>query len=101
MGAWKMLQAEEADDFVLATGRTHSVRDLCECAFSHVDLDYRDYVREGGAPARQHETKPLVGDAAKAVERLGWGPSISFHELIRLMVDADLDRHKRLNGGGG
>lgn len=87
---WKMLQHSEADDFVLATGVTHSVRDLCEIAFNHVGLDYRDYVREDATSFRENETKQLVGDASKAKKQLGWAPTVEFNELICMMVDSDI-----------
>lgn len=87
---WRMLQAEAPGDYVVATGRTHSVRDLCAAAFGHVGLDYRDYVVEDAAAFRDAESVQLVGDATRAAERLGWRPSIDFETLIRMMVDADL-----------
>jgi GDPmannose 4,6-dehydratase len=93
-GAWSALQAAEPDDYVLATGETHSVRELCEIAFAHVGLDYRRYVREDPSSSRPIEATPLVGDASRAAERLGWSPSVSFAELVRTMVDADLERLK-------
>jgi GDPmannose 4,6-dehydratase len=91
-GGWQMLQAGAADDYVLATGEAHSVRELCECAFEHVGLDYRDYVREDLGSFRASEPNVLAGDASKARRELGWSPSITFPELVRMMVDADLTR---------
>jgi GDPmannose 4,6-dehydratase len=91
-GAWLMLQAPAPDDYVLATGETHSVRDVCQVAFEHLGLDYRDYVREDPAAVRPPEAAPLVGDASKASRELGWSPRITFSELVRMMVDADLER---------
>jgi GDPmannose 4,6-dehydratase len=91
-GMWLMLQTDAPDDYLLATGRTHSVRDLCRHAFEHVGLDYRDFVREDPAAKRPVETGPLVGDASKAARRLGWSPSVTFEELVRTMVDFELDR---------
>jgi GDPmannose 4,6-dehydratase len=90
-----MLQADEAGDYVVATGSTHSVRDLCEVAFAHVGLDYRDYVRLSAADFRPDEARQLVGDPAKAKRRLGWEPTVGFTELVKMMVEADLDRLRR------
>lgn len=90
-GMWLMLQAEQADDFVLATGRAHSVRDLCEAAFSCVGLGYGDYVvQEAEATVRLPETALLVGNAGKARRLLGWEPRTTFRELVGMMVEADL-----------
>ena len=90
-----MLKADEAGDYVVATGRTHSVRDLCETAFAHVGLDYRDYVRVSAADFRPVEARQLVGDPAKAKRLLGWEPTVGFTELVTMMVEADLDRLRR------
>jgi GDPmannose 4,6-dehydratase len=87
---WLMLQQEQADDYVLATGKAHSVRELCEVAFSHLGLDYRDHVREEASSFRPAEPALLVGSAAKAHSKLGWKPKIEFRELVQMMVDADL-----------
>ena len=87
---WLMLQQPQAEDFVLATGQTHSVRDLCDIAFGHLGLDYRDYVREDTAAFRPNESVQLVGNAAKAREQLGWDNEIGFREMVGMMVDADL-----------
>ncbi|MDY6945974.1 MAG: GDP-mannose 4,6-dehydratase [Pseudomonadota bacterium] len=87
---WKMLQMPAADDYVVATGETHSVREFCELAFDHVGLDYRDFVKVDPRARRPAELVPLVGDAGKARRLLGWAPSVSFGELVRMMVDADL-----------
>ena len=89
---WRMLQEPEPDDYVIATGQTHSVRDLCEIAFGHVGLDYRDYVVVAPALVRPADVDLLVGDASKARERLGWAPTVTFKELVEMMVDADLAR---------
>lgn len=91
-GAWQMLQAATPDDYVFATGEAHSVRELCQLAFEHVGLDYRDYVREDAAAFRASEANPLVGDSSKARRQLQWSPQMSFAELVRMMVDADLER---------
>jgi GDPmannose 4,6-dehydratase len=87
---WLMLQQECADDYVVATGKAHSVRELCEFAFSRLGLDYRDYVREDASAYRPVEPALLVGAAAKANRKLGWKPEIEFKELVHMMVDADL-----------
>ena len=89
-GMWRILQADEPDDFILATGVTHSVRDFCERAFAHVDLDYRDYVVHDESQLRPSEVDVLVGDASKAKRVLGWEPKVDFAELVALMVEADL-----------
>ena len=88
---WLMLQQETPDDFVIATGQTHSVRDLCAAAFSRVGLDYHDHVVHDERLERPAEVDLLVGDASKAREQLGWQPRVSFAELIAMMVDADLE----------
>jgi GDPmannose 4,6-dehydratase len=88
---WLMLQQPLANDYVLATGRTHSVRDLCEIAFGHLGLDYRDYVREDIAAYRPNELVQLVGNVARAKEQLGWDNEIGFRELVHMMVDADME----------
>ena len=87
---WRMLQADQADDYVVCTGVTHSVRDLCETAFSHLGLDYRDYVVRDERFYRPAEKTLLVGDSSKARKILGWSPSLGFEDLIRSMVDSDL-----------
>jgi GDPmannose 4,6-dehydratase len=89
---WLMLQQDEAEDFVVATGRTHSVRELLEVAFGYLDLDYRDYVRVDDRFIRPADVDQLVGDATKAREKLGWEPEVPFDDLIRMMVDSDLAR---------
>jgi len=87
---WLMLQQDQPDDFVIATGRTHSVRRLCEIAFGCVGLDWRDYVVVDPLLIRPAEVDLLVGDASKARAVLGWEPTVSFEEMIERMVDADL-----------
>ncbi len=89
---WRMLQQAAPDDYVVATGETHAVRELAEVAFGVVGLDWRDYVREDPAFLRPAEVDLLVGDAAKARSRLGWAPRVSFHGLVEMMVRADLAR---------
>ena len=87
---WLMLQQEAPEDFVIATGESHSVREFLEAVFSHVDLDWRDYVEIDPRYFRPTEVEYLLGDASKARQCLGWQPRVTFTELARLMVDADL-----------
>ena len=87
---WLMLQQDSAEDYVVATGETHSVREFLEESFSHVDLDWEAYVVQDDSLYRPAEVDLLVGDASKAGRQLGWEPTVSFSELARLMVDADL-----------
>jgi GDPmannose 4,6-dehydratase len=89
---WLMLQEDEPDDFVIATGVEHSVRDCVDIAFGHAGLDPEEYVRIDPRNLRPAEVDHLVGDASKAREKLGWEPRTSFRELIEMMVDADLER---------
>jgi GDPmannose 4,6-dehydratase len=88
---WLMLQQDEPDDFVIATGVAHSVRDLVELAFGHVGLDPWEYVTRDERFTRPAEVDHLIGDCGKARRQLGWEPRTSFEELVRLMVDADLE----------
>jgi GDPmannose 4,6-dehydratase len=87
---WLMLQQEHADDYVISTGETHSVRELCQIAFDYVGLDWQQYVVQDERFMRPAEVDLLVGDASKAGRTLGWEPMVSFSELIEMMVDADL-----------
>jgi len=87
---WLMLQQEQAEDYVIATGKAHSVRDLCELAFNRVGLEYHDYVVEDAVAYRPVELVLLVGCAAKAKNQLGWNSQVSFKELVHMMVDADM-----------
>jgi GDPmannose 4,6-dehydratase len=89
---WLMLQQDQADDYVIATGVSHSVRELVEIAFAHVGLDWERYVRTDPALLRPAEVDHLIGDATKAKASLGWQPTVSFRGLIEMMVDADLAR---------
>jgi GDPmannose 4,6-dehydratase len=91
---WLMLQQERADDYVVATGETHAVSEFLEEAFGYVDLDWRDYVVQDPRFMRPAEVDLLVGDASKAGKELGWEPQVSFRELVRMMVDADLQMLK-------
>jgi GDPmannose 4,6-dehydratase len=93
---WLMLQQDEPDDYVIATGETHSVREFCEIAFAHLGLDYRDFVFEDPQFYRPAEVNLLIGDATKAREKLGWKPETSFRQLVERMVDADLENQKHL-----
>jgi len=88
---WLMLQQNAPDDYVVCTGQTHSVRELCQAAFGHVELDWQDFVVVDPRFVRPAEVDLLVGDASKAKEVLGWQPTVSFEALIALMVDADLE----------
>ncbi len=87
---WMMLQQKEPDNYVIATGETHSVREMCETAFRYAGLDWQKYVVQDERFMRPAEVDYLVGDATKAREVLGWEPTVSFEELVRMMVDADL-----------
>jgi GDPmannose 4,6-dehydratase len=90
-----MLQQDNADDYVVATGETHAVRDFCELAFGHVDLDYRDYVVIDERFIRPAEVDLLVGDPSKARRVLGWDPKTSFADLVAMMVSADMDMARK------
>ncbi len=92
---WMMLQQEVPDDYVVATGRTTSVREMCRIAFAHVGLDYQDFVRPDPTFLRPAEVHALLGDPSKANTKLGWMPSISFEDMLAEMVEADLARHRR------
>jgi GDPmannose 4,6-dehydratase len=89
---WLMLQQDTPDDYVVATGQTHTVQKLVETAFAAVDLDWRPYVKQDERFMRPAEVDLLVGDPAKARKELGWEPEVGFEELVRMMVDADLER---------
>jgi GDPmannose 4,6-dehydratase len=88
-GAWRMLQQDEPDDYVLATGETHSVQEFLEAAFTYAGLDWREYVKIDPRYFRPAEVDLLIGDYSKAKEKLGWEPTVRFDELVRMMVDAD------------
>lgn len=89
---WEMLQRDTPEDYVIATGLSHSVRDLVEAAFAHVGLEWQNHVRTSSALLRPAEVEHLIGDASKARSDFGWQPSIDFSGLIQMMVDADLER---------
>ena len=87
---WLMLQQDQPDDYVVATGETHSIREMCQVAFDHVGLDWEDYVASDPRFYRPAEVDLLVGDPSKAGARLGWEPMVSFQALMTMMVDSDL-----------
>jgi len=89
---WLMLQEDTAADYVIATGVSHSVRDLVECAFSHVGLDWQKFVQLDPAFLRPAEVDHLIGDASRAQKSLGWEPTVNFEQLVAMMVDADVAR---------
>ncbi len=95
---WLMLQQETPDDYVIATGQTHTVEDLVETAFSHVGLNWRDWVVQDPAFYRPAEVDLLVGDASKAKRVLGWEPEVDFKGLVTMMVDADMERWQKARG---
>lgn len=94
---WLMLQQKEPSDYVIATGKEHSVQKLVEIAFGHLGLKWKDYVVTDPALLRPAEVDHLVGDHSKAKKELGWEPQVSFQELIEMMVEADMDRLKNSN----
>ncbi|MGD8794458.1 MAG: GDP-mannose 4,6-dehydratase, partial [Anaerolineae bacterium] len=89
---WLMLQQDQPGDYVVGTGQTHSVRDLCEVAFGHLGLDYRDFVKTDPRLIRPAEVDLLVSDPSRARRELGWAPQVSFEELVTMMVQSDLER---------
>ncbi|MBX9927713.1 MAG: GDP-mannose 4,6-dehydratase [Gemmatimonadaceae bacterium] len=95
---WRMLQAETPADYVIGTGETWSVRDLCAAAFSHVGLDWQEHVKLDPKFLRPAEVELLVADPGRAKAELGWEPRVRFRELVAMMVDADLERHRRGHG---
>lgn len=94
---WLMLQQDQPGDYVVATGETHSVKDFANLAFGHVNLDWRDYIVVDERFYRPAEVHQLVGDASRAREELGWEPSVSFEELVEMMVRSDLEEVKKEN----
>ena len=92
---WLMLQQDEPDDYIIASEKTHSVREFADIAFSHVGLNYQDYVEVAPEFYRPAEVDALVGDASKAKDKLGWKASVSFEELVKMMVDSDLELLKQ------
>ncbi|MBN4003763.1 GDP-mannose 4,6-dehydratase [Nostoc sp. LPT] len=99
---WLMLQKDQPDDYVIATGETHSVREFLELAFNYVNLNWQDYVEFDERYLRPSEVELLIGDSTKARQNLGWTPSVTFEELVSLMVEADLQAlgHTSPNGNG-
>jgi len=95
---WLMLQQDEPEDYVIATGETHSVREFVELAFDYLGLDWKKYVVVDPALYRPADVDLLVGDATKARSKLGWAPSVTFEQLVKLMVDADLELVKQEYG---
>ena len=93
---WLMLNQEEPDDFVISTGETHTIREMCEVAFCHVGLDYEDYVKIDPKFFRPAEVEVLLGNPEKAKKKLGWEPEVTFKQLIEMMVDSDLEIVKRI-----
>jgi GDPmannose 4,6-dehydratase len=92
---WRMLQQDSPDDYVIATGVAHSVRNLVEEAFGHVGLDWQKYVHQDARFLRPAEVDHLIGDSSKSRKVLGWEPSVDFRSLVRMMVDADIERLSR------
>ena len=92
---WQMLQRDNPDDYVVATGETHSVQELCEVAFSYANLDWKKYVVQDQRYMRPAEVDLLIGDPSKAAAILGWEPEVDFKQLIHMMVDSDLLRHAK------
>jgi len=87
-----MLQQDQPDDYVVAMGETHSVREFCEIAFNHVGLNWQDFVVQDPAFMRPAEVDQLIGNPAKAAAKLGWEPDVSFKELVQMMVDVDVEK---------
>jgi GDPmannose 4,6-dehydratase len=98
---WLMLQQPNPDNYIIATGETHTVREFCDLAFQHVGLDYRDFVVQDAKLLRPAETGQLVGNPSKARSKLGWKPTVTFKELVSMMVDADLEILRRKMGQRG
>lgn len=96
---WLMLQQDEPDDYVIATGETHAVRELLDAAFGLVELDWKKYVEIDPRYFRPAEVDLLIGDATKARTKLGWKPKVGFYDLIRMMVEADLERERQILDG--
>jgi GDPmannose 4,6-dehydratase len=91
---WLMLQQDEPEDLVISTGETHSIEKLVETAFTHVGLEWKDYVVIDPKFVRPAEVDLLLGDSSRAREKLKWEPKVKFEELIRMMVDFDIKRHE-------
>jgi GDPmannose 4,6-dehydratase len=89
---WLMMQQPKPDDYLIATNETHSVRELCEIAFSRVSLDWQEHVVVDPKFVRPAEVDHLIGNPAKAKAKLGWTPTVHFRQLVEMMVDSDLER---------
>jgi GDPmannose 4,6-dehydratase len=89
---WNILQQDRADDFVIGSGKAHSVREFVECAFSYVGLNFEDYVKIDPRYFRPTEVSELVADSKKAQKQLHWAPKIKFDDLVKIMVDADMQK---------
>ncbi len=100
-GMWLMLQQDRPDDYVLATNETHTVREFVQHAFAHADLDWKEYVKHDDRYERPAEVDLLLGDPTKAKKQLGWQPKVRFQELVKIMVDADLECVRREIEGSG
>ena len=98
---WKMLQREQADDFVIGTGESHSVREFLDEAFGYVDLDWHEHVEIDPRYFRPTEVDYLLADPSRAIKELGWEPRIFFKDLVRIMVDADLELSGQESPGEG
>jgi GDPmannose 4,6-dehydratase len=96
-GMWRILQQENPDDYVLATNETHTVREFVEHAFGHAGLDWKEFVKFDPRYERPAEVDLLIGNPAKAKEKLGWEPKVRFKELVEIMVDADIAALSRRN----
>ena len=94
---WLMLQQDHPDNYVIGMGETHSVKEFCEIAFSHVNLDYNEYVKIDEKFYRPAEVDLLISDPSKARAQLKWEPAVTFKELVTMMVDSDVARHKKMN----
>jgi GDPmannose 4,6-dehydratase len=100
-GMWRILQQETPSDYVLGTGEAHTVREFLDEAFGYLDLDWKDYVQLDSRYVRPSEVEFLLADASKAQRELEWEPKIKFHELVRIMVDADLEEIGMKQKGAG
>ncbi len=100
-GMWLMLQQDKPDDYVLATNEAHTVREFVQHAFAHADLDWKEFIKHDDRYERPAEVDLLIGDPAKAKKQLGWEPKVRFQELVKLMVDADLEMVRRDIEGSG
>ncbi len=100
-GMWLMLQQDKPDDYVLATNEAHTVREFVQHAFAHADLDWKEFIKHDDRYERPAEVDLLIGDSTKAKKQLGWEPKVRFQELVKLMVDADLEMVRRDIEGSG